>query len=351
MKIVFILPVSGGGGGAHSVIQEANEMIAMGVDVKVAVNSSNFMSMKVTYADMPLVLGRFIEYHSTQDLAESISEGSIVVATIFTSVRLLKDISKIKNGIIPAYYVQDYEPLFSAKHTPLWQEAFASYTLMPNLNVFTKTKWQQNMVYKNHGVMPHKVEPSIDHSVYFPNLDYSKRRICAMIRPKSPRRAPYRTMRILRAVKKRLPDISIDIFGCNELDIKDSNLVQDFEFSNHGILKRVQVSELLRRSALFLDASDFQAFGRTSLEAMACGCVPFLPAVGGGYEYAVHKKNSFVMDMTDEAEVINQMVNYFSMPKYEREQIIDQAIDKSQFFSIRKAALSELRYFSKISNI
>ncbi len=53
MKVVFILPVAGGGGGAHSVVQEVNEMISMGIDVHIAINSANIMSMKVNYADMP----------------------------------------------------------------------------------------------------------------------------------------------------------------------------------------------------------------------------------------------------------------------------------------------------------
>ncbi|CAE6905425.1 glycosyltransferase [Vibrio sp. B1FLJ16] len=348
MKIVFILPVAGGGGGAHSVIQEANEMISMGINVHIAVNSNNLMSMKVNYADMPLVLGRFIEFSSDEDLASKIESGSIVVATIFTSVKILKAILKINDNIIPAYYVQDYEPLFSEKDSPLWKEAYDSYTSIPNLNIFTKTKWQQNIVFKNHGVKVSKVEPSIDHSVYFPNLNYNKLRLSAMVRPKSARRAPYRTMRILRAIKKAIPYLSIDIFGCSDNDLIDSNVVRDFEFTNHGVLKRVQVASLLRNSGMFLDASDFQAFGRTSLEAMACGCVPAIPSVGGGYEYAEDEVNSYVCDMQNEAEVVNSIIKFFHMSELDRKRIVDAAIDKSQEFSVRKAALSEIRFFSSL---
>lgn len=348
MKVVFILPVAGGGGGAHSVIQEANEMVSMGIDVYVAINSNNVMSMKVNYADMPLIVGRFLEFTSEVDLANKISDGAIVIATIFTSVKILKMVKKIKPSIIPAYYVQDYEPLFSEKGSPLWQEAYDSYTAIPGLNIFTKTKWQQNIVYKNHGVKVSKVEPSIDHSVYTPKMDYNKLRLSAMVRPKSARRAPYRTMRILRAVKKALPHLPIDIFGCNNEDLENSNVVCDFEFTNHGVLKRIQVANLLRESGMFLDASDFQAFGRTSLEAMACGCVPVIPSVGGGYEYAEHRINSFIHDMHNESEVINSIIQFFQTPKLDRQLIIDAAIDKSQEFSVRKAALSEIRFFNSI---
>jgi glycosyltransferase involved in cell wall biosynthesis len=348
MKIVFILPVSGGGGGAHSVIQEVNEMVRMGQDVRVAINKSNYVSMLVTYSDMPLVLGRFFQYESEEELAKLIEDSSIVVATIFTSVKLLKNVMKLKSNIVPAYYVQDYEPLFSSHGTPLWHEAYDSYALIPGIQLFAKTKWLQNIVYKNHGLNVHKVAPSIDHDVYYPSLNYSRKRICAMVRPKSARRAPYRTMRVLRAIQKRNPDISIDIFGCTDLDIENSNLAQDFDFTNHGVLKRGQVSALMRENGMFLDLSDFQAFGRTGLEAMACGCIPILPSVGGVYEYSEHGVDSYVMDMDDEGEIVKKVEGFFALSGFDKERMINFAIDKSQNFSIRKAALSELRIFNDI---
>jgi glycosyltransferase involved in cell wall biosynthesis len=345
MKIVFLLPVAGGGGGAHSVIQEASEMIAMGTDVQIAVNASNLTSMQITYSDMPSVVGKFLPFQDISDLIELIPEKSIVVATIFTSVKLLNSILKIRGGIIPAYYIQDYEPLFSEINSALWKEARDSYTLIPNAILFAKTEWLQNIVFKNHGVRVHKVEPSIDHSVYYPSLSLDRSRICAMIRPKSPRRAPYRTMRVLRGIKKALPSIQVEIFGCSDEDILNSGVARDFEFTNHGVLKRHQVSTLMRKSGLFLDLSDFQAFGRTGLEAMACGCVPVITNIGGVYEYADHGIDSYVMDMSDEDSIIETCVNYFRIESHERRRLMNNAIDKSQAYSIRKAALSELRLF------
>lgn len=348
MKIVFILPVSGGGGGAHSVIQEVNEMVRMGQDVRVAINKSNYVSMLVTYSDMPLVLGKFFQYETEKELADFIEDGSIAVATIFTSVKLLKNVMKFKPNIIPAYYVQDYEPLFSPHGSALWHEAYDSYALISGMKLFAKTKWLQNIVYKNHGLSVHKVAPSIDHDVYYPSLNYNRKRVCAMVRPKSARRAPYRTMRVLRAIQKRNPDISIDVFGCTDAEIENSNLAQDFDYTNHGVLKRGQVSALMRKNGMFLDLSDFQAFGRTGLEAMACGCIPVLPSVGGVYEYAEDGVDSYVMDMDDEGEIVNRVEEFYALSTFDKERMINLAIDKAQDFSIRKAALSELRFFQGI---
>jgi len=155
-------------------------------------------------------------------------------------------------------------------------------------------------------------------------------------------------MRVLRAVQKRNPEISIDIFGCTDAEIENSNLAKDFDYINHGVLKRGQVSALMRENGMFLDLSDFQAFGRTGLEAMACGCIPVLPSAGGVYEYAEHNVDSYVMDMDDEDAIVKQVETFFKLTGFDKERVINSAIDKSQNFSIRKSALSELRFFSEI---
>src|SRR5918995_147841 len=49
-SISFVLPVKGGGGGAHSVVQEATAMRALGVDATILVNEKNFAGFRRTYA-------------------------------------------------------------------------------------------------------------------------------------------------------------------------------------------------------------------------------------------------------------------------------------------------------------
>jgi hypothetical protein len=51
-RILFILPVRGGGGGAHSVVQEVAAMRALGVDAKVAVLDADFDDYLTLYGDI-----------------------------------------------------------------------------------------------------------------------------------------------------------------------------------------------------------------------------------------------------------------------------------------------------------
>ena len=352
MKIVYVLPVKGGGGGAHSVAQEVNELVKMGLDVKIAVNSPNYATFITTYLDMPNVSRNILEFITEDDLAKHLTDIDVVVCTIFTSVKFVANVLTKVKGKQPkvTYYAQDYEPLFVLPDDPLWQEAYDSYTLIPNMTVFAKTDWIRDVITENHGIEVVKVCPSIDHDVYYPGLNKSDSQIwiSAMIRPSSPRRAPNRTMRLLKNLKEVYGDkININVFGCTDEDIFDNNLPADFTYHNHGVLLRSQVSALLRQSHLFIDLSDYQAFGRTGLEAMACGCVSLVPSLGGTGEYIDHGVNGYAVDPRDEALVLEKAQTFIELSDFERQRMINNGIETSQGFSVRKAALSEVSLFTQ----
>lgn len=350
MKIIYVLPVKGGGGGAHSVAQEVNELGKMGVDAQIAVNSQNYPTFVSTYLDLPFVNRNIVEFSDNVSLAKLIEDSDVVVCTIFTSVKLVADALKKVKGELPkvTYYAQDYEPLFVLPEDPLWQEAYDSYTLIPDMTVFAKTDWIRDVIKANHGIEVEKVSPSIDHDVYFPDFDKSENQIwiSAMVRPNSPRRAPYRTMKVLKNIKELYGDkVNINVFGCSDDDIFDNDLPRDFAYHNHGVLHRTQVSALLRKSHLFIDLSDYQAFGRTGLEAMACGCVSLVPSLGGTDEYIEHGVNGYAVDPRDEMSVINIIKKFVEKSVASENQMLNKAIDTSQCFSVRRAALSALQVF------
>ena len=352
MKVLYILPVKGGGGGAHSVAQEVNELVKMGISAKIAVNKANYPSFVTCYDDMPNVSNNVLSFNDEEHLAMHIAEAETVVCTLFTSVALVKRcLEKTSSCPKVTYYAQDYEPLFSLPGTPLWQEAYDSYTLIPGMTVFAKTDWIRNVITANHGIEVKKVEPSIDHSVYYPGLNKADDQIwiSAMVRPSTPRRAPARTMRILKNLQEKYGNrININIFGCIDEEIYRNNITSDFNFTNHGVLKRSQVSALLRRSHIFIDLSDYQAFGRTGLEAMACGCISVVPVTGGTDEYIRHEQNGFAVDPRDEPNVLTTLFKTIDLDTNQRNQLSKNAIETSQCFSVNKAALSEYNLFTSL---
>jgi GT2 family glycosyltransferase/glycosyltransferase involved in cell wall biosynthesis len=348
LKVLFLLPVRGGSGGAHSVVQEVTEMRRLGVSANIAVKSGDLEHLLEMYKDVECVDELFIGF--SPECIFSISKNyNIVVGTIFSSMTLVKQIVEVNPQIVPAYYVQDYEPWFFPAGSEHRRIAYDSYKLVPNAVLFAKTLWIANIVEQKHGVKVHKVSPSIDHQVYQPearNTD-GKIVISAMIRPKTPRRGADRTMRLLsRIAGATSGKVSIQVFGCLDKDKNFQQLQRDFEFTNNGVLTRPEVAALLAGSNIFIDLSDYQAFGRTALEAMACGCAVMVPVHGGTDEYAINDVNALVVDTFNEEECFKRL-DALIKDGYKLKDMQRSGLRTAADYSVNRAAKSELAVFAK----
>ena len=111
--------------------------------------------------------------------------------------------------IMPAYYVQDYEPWFvvSPFATPSKRINKDAYRFINSTYgtpsdhpfMFSKTSWLVDTVHNHHQVPVAKVVPSVDHLIYYPGatelaekwektFDAGKFEVIAMIRPRTDRR-------------------------------------------------------------------------------------------------------------------------------------------------------------------
>ena len=352
ISILYVLPVRGGGGGAHSVAQEANELVRFGARVRIAVNSANAASFATNYADLPDVARAVVPFDDEIDLGALMEGTDLVVATVCSSVATIAEALEGMVGPRPrvGYYVQDYEPLFFSPDDERHADAVESYERIPNALLFAKTDWIRDVVEKNHAVRVAKVAPSLDTSIYFPAIRPERDflRVAAMVRPSTPRRAPRRTMSVLKEIKERHGDaVDVNVFGCSDADIVHHGLPCDFAHTNHGTLSRRQVASLFRTTDVVLDLSDYQAFGRTGLEAMACGCATLLTRFGGVHEYAVDGENCLLVDTRDRARIVERFDEYVALGAERRRALRAAAVRTSQRYSIAGAAWSELEVFER----
>jgi len=351
-NILYVLPVKGGSGGAHSVAQEVDELIRFGVNVRIAVNAKNAPSFTTNYADLPNLARAIVSYDDVDALAALMSGQDLVIATIFTSVTTVAEACERVTGAKPrlGYYIQDYEPLFCDPDEPLRQQAIDSYTRLPGALLFAKTDWIRDIVTRNHGVPVHKVSPSLDTSLYYPTLREQRDSlwVSVMIRPPTPRRAPRRTMGVLKELADTYGDrITINLFGCSDEEIVAHQLPSDFAYTNHGRLQRQQVASLFRASDVVMDLSDYQAFGRPGLEAMACGCATFLPVFGGTHEYGIDGVNTMLVDTRCKASIVRRFEQFMALSDSGRRALRNEAVRTSQRYSIARAAWSELDVFER----
>ena len=346
-RILYLLPVKGFSGGAHSVVQEARGMRDMGGFVQIAIPLKYHQLYDKNYPDYPKEL--FYYYESDDALVKYAGNFAICIATIFVTVKILNQIVQEFPRVNPAYYIQDYEPWFEPETSPLHQEALHSYNLIPHIFAFAKTDWIRETVIAHHGLTVHKVEPSVDHAIYYPNffsIRYQKPiTICAMVRPSTPRRNAAITMAILKYVSQKYGDrIRVEIFGVNDNDSNLKKLDLDFTFINHELCTQREVAELLRKSDIFVDFSTYQAFGRTGLEAMACGCAVILPKKGGVSEYARHNENCLLVDTSNEELIKNALCTLIENGEI-RHRLRENGISIAGEYSVHKASLSILRLF------
>lgn len=348
--IVYILPAGGYSGGANSVVQEVSGFQRMGVDASIAVDAKNASTFASAYGSLPGIISSLKIYNNEQKLSQIIGTAAEVVGTVASTLpSVLKAWSLLEARKRPKfyYYIQDYEPLFVEEGSVAWENSRKSYEYPLVTRAFAKTDWICEVVKANHGLNVQRVQASVDHSVYFPMLNLPKDgaiTISAMVRPSTPRRAPRRTCRVINTLSHSLGSkVKLITFGCSLEELRAEGLRLTNEVEHHGRITREQVASLLRASDLFLDLSDYQAFGRTGLESMACGAIPIITCLGGASEYLNHGQNGFMVDVRYDNQISSTINEFLARPANSRQAMRVAAIETASKYSIENACASILR--------
>jgi hypothetical protein len=369
-SVAYLLPglPPEGSGGSHSLVQEARGLRRLGARARVCVPHRSLRAAAALYDNDDGLFAPYPDGDSSipgvsdtsasafAGALDAIGDADVVVATEYPSVDLLARLARERPRLRCAYYVQDYEPLFAAPRSSRSDRALLSYRALPDLLLFAKTHWLCNLIHAVHGLDVAKVQPSLDRELFHAggrSHHAGLIRIAAMIRPRTPRRRPLATLRALDLIARQLGDgVRIVTFGCERQDFAE--LVEDGfawedasldRITHLGLLSRIQVSALMRRSDIFIDASAYQAFGRTGLEAMACGAVPLLPQLGGVHEYARHGENALILDDGTSAQIAHAVLDLAGSP-LRLARISDAGVRDARHFSIERAARSQLALFA-----
>ncbi|WP_414526889.1 glycosyltransferase [Nodularia chucula] len=340
-RLLIILPIMQPGGGGNVVFQEAAAMQKMGIDVRIINFTHHRPSFENGYPENTIPI---IYVDNEYEISHLLPEYDAVIATLYKSVYWLEIFNQNGKTPVRGYYVQDFEPYFFAQTSPEYQIAWKSYTKYPDLVKFSKTEWNRNLVQNQLNTDCEIVGPSVNIDLYRPqkrrDVNWPQRplRISAMIRPDSPRRAAELTMQVLQKISlTHGSNIEIIIFGCQSNDPQFLQLTQDFPWCNAGILTRSQLAFLLNEIDIFVDFSSFQAMGLTAMEAMACGAAVIVPKTGGASSFAIHGKNSLIVDTSSQEACFNEL-NSLILDQNLRQKLQQTAInDICQYFPEKAA--------------
>jgi GT2 family glycosyltransferase len=301
---LFVLPITEPGGGANVIIDEALAMREMGVDAQIF----NMVSFRASFERAYPRLSVPVIYGAWDDLPTVARDFEAVIASVYFTVERLKPLALLDAPPVLGYYIQGFEPYIYEPGTPKYRQALASYTLLPDLKLFTKTAWTRNEVREHTGEEPALVGASVNVDLFRPRPPQEGAgperplRVAAMIRPSTPYREPVLTMELLRqAAREYRRRVEIVLFGADLEDPAFGALPHDFPWTLTGVLTQKQVARLFNEVDLFVDFSSHQAMGLTALEAMACGVAVIVPEYGGATTFARHEQNSLVVDTTSRA--------------------------------------------------
>jgi glycosyltransferase involved in cell wall biosynthesis/GT2 family glycosyltransferase len=286
LRVTYVLPGLGVGGGISSVVQLVNELIVLGVEARIVSPSFHPEVYGWKFFTQPII------FRSLPELLNNFPETDIAVATYWTTASWVAELVKAGRAKVGAYFIQDYESWFYPESDQSTrQEVKATYDLIPHKIV--KSNWLAELLAQD-GYETKKISLGMDLSVFYPR-DVNQPNhptIVAMARPNTPRRGFSYVIEALRLIKEAIPEAEVILFGDRNLKARKI----PFEFSNEGIVSdQDRLAELYSSVDVFLDGSDFQGFGRPALEAMACGAACVLTNVGGVSEYAVDRENCLLV--------------------------------------------------------
>jgi hypothetical protein len=350
-EIAYLLPglPPEGSGGSHSLVQEARGLRALGAQTRICVPAQALSAASALYGNEDEL---FVPYESEASIAQAIGEAAVAVATEYISVRPIELVAEQLPECLFAYYVQDYEPLFAPVASARSDGALLSYGAIPNMLLYAKTHWLRNLVVARHGVPVAKVLPSLDRALFNAWGREPREgpvRVAAMVRPRTPRRRAQATLAALAAIGGALGEgVEVVSFGCDAEafgGLREAVGTEAECVAHLGLLTRAQVAEVMRRTDVFIDASAYQAFGRTGLEAMACGAVPVLPALGGVGEYAVDGREALVLARDAPGEIADAVCSLLA-DRRRLDRLREAGLRSAAGFSIELAARSQLELFT-----
>ena len=205
---------------------------------------------------------------------------------------------------LPVLLVQGFEML----HPHLEREAFRT----PGLKVCVAS-WLVD-VGRAFGVRADQFRLApmgIDHRRYrviHPIEDRPLR--IAMLHSSHPAKGWEVGLRAILQVKARLPELRVATFGTAE---PPGPLPEWVSFLRDPEPGRVE-KEIYNDSQVFLQASDYEGFGFTAVEAMASGCALVTTDNGGSRDYAVAGKTALIADPGDADALAQHLIDLLTDP-------------------------------------
>lgn len=297
-KVTYILPAVGLYGGIISVLQIVNQLLLNGFDANVATYGK---VDEEVYKLFPCFFSG-LKFESQAELVANLPDCDLIVATSWDSVYPAVATAQNRPHTRLVYFVQDFEPdFFPREREDMRRQADRTYYLVDQRIV--KTRWLKKKV-AGYGGSVHRIPLGLNLDYFYNQGTDRSRQVIALGRPSSQRRNFPMVLEVFQELKRRDPSISLALYGYGynpkglPVEVKDYGRLSEFQ----------AIAKAMNESAVLLDCSTFQGFGRPGLEAMGCGTFPVLTREGGITQYAKHEYNCYLVDPDSRDDIVEKVL-------------------------------------------
>ena len=268
-----------------------------------------------------------------------------IVGTIYPTIFFCETIAKHYN--IPCVnFMQGYEPCFDNGEIYSWAElACKNSQNILAISQFLKEKCIKNF-NKEADVITNSINTDLLYNVN--KQEKEKKQITLVFRDSFPK-GDF----ILNEILKQLTLLKNYNFEINVIYMKKTmfpiNNSTNININFYkGPLNRKEVSNILFKTDIFVDASLMEGFGLMALEAMAAGAVPVISQSFGVDEYAIDNENCFLIKEVNNAERYMEKIELLLQDNEKIKKMSKKAQEKSIEFDIDKNVNKYIEYFRNV---
>lgn len=330
-EVVFFLPdIHQNAGGVHMVVDIVN-----------------YLNINGCFAN--IITERIHEYKEimifTPSFMKNIKEISpkCVVGTIYPTIFFSEAIAK-HYDIPSVNFMQGYEPCFDNGEIYSWAElACKNSQNILAISEFLKKKCKDNFE-KDAVVIPNNINIDLLYNAKKSNND--KKQITMVFRDSYPKGDAI-LAEILKKLTLKNYNIEINIIHMKDIMFPINNSDIKINFYK-GPLNRKEISNILMRTDIFIDASLMEGFGLTALEAMAAGAVPVISESFGVNEYAINNENSFIIKEVNDVDKYIEKIEELLKDNDLLKQMSIKAQERALDFDIDKNINKYIEYFRNV---
>lgn len=300
----WIIPEMGAGSGGHiNIFRFISNLEKMGMHSRVYIHRPHNFKDNDT-------LREFIKTHfsildTRVEVYYDVKYCEFAHATFATSWHTAYFVKNFENTISKFYFVQDFEPYFSALGS---EYQFAENTYKFGLRGITAGDWLKEKCHNEYGMETSSFGFSYDKDLYKPvEKKDNVKRVFFYARPVTPRRDFELGMLALKDLTDRMPDVEVVFAGWDV-----SNYYIPFKHQNLGVVKLEDLSELYSQCDMCLIISNTN-LSLLPLEVMASNSVAVC-SKGENSTWLVNENNSVLVDY-DPKKIADTLIYYFEHPE------------------------------------